>query len=81
MPGTKGYEFEDMRAFADWRADYIKIDWCNSTGQDITVSTAGLSKGYYHALVRADTVEPISGKPMSALYYDVDLEVVRTVRR
>jgi alpha-galactosidase len=35
MPGTKGYEFEDMRAFADWRADYIKIDWCNSEGQDI----------------------------------------------
>ena len=35
MPGTKGHEFEDMRAFADWRADYIKIDWCNSEGQDI----------------------------------------------
>jgi len=35
MPGTKGREFEDMRAFADWRADYIKIDWCNSQGQDI----------------------------------------------
>jgi alpha-galactosidase len=35
MPGTKGFEFEDMRAFADWRADYIKIDWCNTEGQDI----------------------------------------------
>ncbi|MDH4197582.1 MAG: glycoside hydrolase family 27 protein [Candidatus Aminicenantes bacterium] len=35
MPGTKGHEFEDMRAFADWRADYIKIDWCNTRGQDI----------------------------------------------
>jgi hypothetical protein len=34
-----------------------------------------LKKGAYHALVRADNVEPISGKPMSALYYDVDLEV------
>jgi hypothetical protein len=45
-----------------------------------TVSTAGLKKGVYHALVRADNVEPISGKPMSALYYDVDLEVVRSVR-
>jgi hypothetical protein len=40
-----------------------------------TVSTAGLAKGLYHAVVRADNVEPVSGLPMSALYYDVDLEV------
>jgi alpha-galactosidase len=35
MPGTKGHEFEDMRCFAEWRADYVKIDWCNTEGQDI----------------------------------------------
>ena len=35
MPGTKGHEFEDMRAFAEWRCDYIKIDWCNAEGMDI----------------------------------------------
>ena len=35
MPGTKDHEFEDMRQFAEWRADYIKIDWCNTEGQDI----------------------------------------------
>ena len=23
MPGTKGHEFEDMKAFAEWRADYV----------------------------------------------------------
>ena len=46
-----------------------------------TATTAGLNKGLYHAVVRADNVEPVSGKPMSALYYDVDLEVVRNVRR
>jgi hypothetical protein len=40
-----------------------------------TVSTAGLKKGFYHALVRADNIEPVSGRPMSALYYDVDLEI------
>jgi alpha-galactosidase len=34
MPGTKDHEFEDMASFAEWRADYIKIDWCNVTGQD-----------------------------------------------
>ncbi len=35
MPGTKDHEFEDMRQFAEWRADYIKIDWCNTEGQDM----------------------------------------------
>jgi alpha-galactosidase len=44
MPGTKGHEPEDMRAFADWRADYIKIDWCNSEGQDIVQAYSDLSK-------------------------------------
>jgi len=24
-----------MRRFAEWRADDIKIDWCNTRGQDI----------------------------------------------
>jgi alpha-galactosidase len=42
MPGTRGREVEDMRAFADWRADYIKIDWCNTEGQDIVQSYAAL---------------------------------------
>jgi len=44
MPGTKGREFEDMRAFADWRADYVKIDWCNSSGQDIVQTYSLLAK-------------------------------------
>ena len=35
MPGTKDHEFEDMAAFAEWRADYLKIDWCNTEGQDV----------------------------------------------
>ena len=39
------------------------------------VSTAGLAKGHYHAVVRADNIEPVSGQAMSALYFDVDLEV------
>ncbi len=45
-----------------------------------TVSTAGLSRGSYHAVVRADNIEPVSKKPMSALYYDVDLEVAAPSR-
>jgi len=42
MPGTKDHEFEDMRQFAEWRADYIKIDWCNSEGQDIVKTYTAL---------------------------------------
>ncbi len=44
-----------------------------------SISTAGLKKGLYHALVRADNTEPVSGRPISALYYDVDLEITRDV--
>jgi len=44
-----------------------------------TISTAGLKKGLYHAVVRADNTEPVSGRPMSTLYYDVDLEVTQDV--
>jgi len=46
-----------------------------------SVATAGLKKGFYYALVRADNVDPVSGRPMSSLYYDLDLEVVRNVSR
>jgi alpha-galactosidase len=42
MPGTKGHEVEDMRQFAEWRADYIKIDWCNTEGQDIVKTYTAL---------------------------------------
>jgi alpha-galactosidase len=49
MPGTKGHELEDMRAFADWRADYVKIDWCNSQGQDIVQAYSDLSKAQHAA--------------------------------
>jgi alpha-galactosidase len=42
MPGTKDHEFEDMSRFAEWRADYLKIDWCNTEGQDIVRSYSRL---------------------------------------
>jgi len=44
-----------------------------------TVNTAGLKQGAYHAIVRANNTEPRSNKPMSALYYDVDLEIPEDV--
>ncbi len=29
-PGSQGYEFQDARTYADWGADYLKYDWCNT---------------------------------------------------
>ena len=46
-----------------------------------TVTTAGLKTGLTHAVVRLDNIEPLSGKPMSAVYYDVDLEVAADAER
>jgi len=49
MPGTKGHELEDMRQFAEWRTDYIKIDWCNSEGQDIVKSYTAIHDAQHAA--------------------------------
>ncbi len=32
LPGSLGYEFRDARTFAEWGADYVKIDWCHTDG-------------------------------------------------
>ena len=39
------------------------------------INTSRLNQGYYHAIVRLDNTEPISKRPMSAFYYDVEIEV------
>ena len=49
MPGTKGHETEDMAAFAAWRADYVKIDWCNTEGQDVAKSYTKLHDAQHAA--------------------------------
>jgi alpha-galactosidase len=49
MPGTKDHEFEDMVQFAEWRADYVKIDWCNTEGQDIVLTYTKLHDGQHAA--------------------------------
>jgi len=58
----------------DWLTVSVAVDGQVQTFTN-TVSPAGLKKGLYHALVRADNTEPVSGRAMSALYYDVDLDV------
>jgi alpha-galactosidase len=32
-PGSRGYEFQDARSYAEWGVDYLKYDWCNSGTQ------------------------------------------------
>lgn len=32
FPGSLGYEFRDARRFASWGVDYVKVDWCNTSG-------------------------------------------------
>src|SRR5688572_14960283 len=31
-PGSLGYEFRDALRFAEWGADYVKVDWCHTDG-------------------------------------------------
>jgi alpha-galactosidase len=31
-PGSRGYEFQDAKTYAEWGIDYLKYDWCNTDG-------------------------------------------------
>lgn len=31
-PGTRGYEYQDARFYADLNIDFLKYDWCNTEG-------------------------------------------------
>jgi alpha-galactosidase len=33
-PGSRGYQFQDARTYAEWGVDYLKYDWCYNEGQD-----------------------------------------------
>lgn len=33
-PGSRGYEFQDALSYARWGVDFLKLDWCNSDGQN-----------------------------------------------
>jgi alpha-galactosidase len=37
-PGSKGYEYLDAETYAQWGVDYLKYDWCNTTGQNSRTS-------------------------------------------
>lgn len=33
-PGSRGYQFQDARQYAEWGVDYLKYDWCYNEDQD-----------------------------------------------
>ena len=33
-PGSRGYQFQDARQYAEWGVDYLKYDWCYNEGQN-----------------------------------------------
>lgn len=33
-PGSRGYQFQDARTYAQWGIDYLKYDWCSDEGQN-----------------------------------------------
>ena len=39
-PGSRGYEFQDARQYAEWGVDYLKYDWCNHSTQEVKASYA-----------------------------------------
>ncbi len=39
-PGSRGYEFQDARQYAEWGVDYLKYDWCNHGKQNSEASYA-----------------------------------------
>jgi len=46
-PGSRGYEFQDALTYAKWGVDFLKHDWCNSTGQNQKESYALMRDALY----------------------------------
>lgn len=37
-PGSRGFEYQDARTYAEWEVDYLKYDWCYSGTQNSLAS-------------------------------------------
>lgn len=37
-PGSKDFEYQDAQRYAEWGVDYLKYDWCNTSGVDPKVA-------------------------------------------
>lgn len=43
-PGTRGYEYQDARFYANLGIDFLKYDWCNTAGINATEAYTTMSK-------------------------------------
>lgn len=43
-PGSKGFEDKDAASFAEWGVDYVKEDWCNTSGMDAKEAYGKMSR-------------------------------------
>ncbi|UKJ08900.1 glycoside hydrolase family 27 protein [Solitalea lacus] len=48
-PGSRGYEFQDARAYAKWEVDYLKYDWCFHGKQNSEASYSIMRDALYKA--------------------------------
>jgi len=48
-PGSRGYEFQDARTYAEWGVDYLKYDWCNTSTQNAQASYQLMRDAIYKA--------------------------------
>jgi alpha-galactosidase len=47
-PGSLGHEIQDMKTYAAWGVDYVKIDWCHAEGLDPEVQYAKFRDALSH---------------------------------
>ena len=43
-PGSRGHEYQDAITYAQWGVDYLKYDWCNTTGLNSVGAYTTMSK-------------------------------------
>jgi len=48
-PGSRGYEYQDARAYASWEVDYLKYDWCSHGKQNSEASYKLMRDALYAA--------------------------------
>lgn len=48
-PGSRGYEYQDARTYAEWGVDFLKYDWCNVGSQDAIASYTTMRDALYKA--------------------------------
>jgi alpha-galactosidase len=48
-PGSRGYEFQDARQYAEWGVDYLKYDWCYTSTQNAEASYSIMRDALYAA--------------------------------